>query len=417
VLSRVLGTIRDHALFERGDAVLVAVSGGPDSTALLHVLVELGPRLGITVRAATVDHGLRPEAADEAAQVVEHCRKLGVRCQCVVVDVGRAKRRHVSLQEAAREARLGALERLAAELGCNKVALGHTADDQAETVIFRIVRGTGIAGLAGIPYQRGVFVRPLLDVRRSELLRYLAKRKLAFVTDPSNADRHYARARVRHDLLPMLARENPRVVEALLGLAGDARAAPSRPWLRALPSDLYLPRRTLAMVDRLVARRQGTRSVAARGGAIVVRYGEVAWAARAAATGGDAAAAVAGPAAITGPGHYHTDGAAASAVSITRQASCPSEAGTACFDWAALTWPLSLRRPQPGDRMRPRGGRGSRKLSDLLVDAKIPRDQRADLPVLCDRNGDILFVPGLRPSELGRPGVGTRDFCAVRVAR
>ena len=170
MLSRVLGTIREHGLLAKGDRVLVAFSGGPDSTALLHVLAKLAPRLGFTLTAASVDHGLRPESAEEAREVGRRCRRMGVACEVVVVDVVQARRPHVSVQEAARNTRLAALERAAARLDCTKIALGHTADDQAETVLFRILRGTGIAGLAGIPYQRGLFVRPLIDERRAELV-------------------------------------------------------------------------------------------------------------------------------------------------------------------------------------------------------------------------------------------------------
>src|SRR5256885_9353009 len=178
MLSTMLRTIRDHALFAAGDRVLVAVSGGPDSTALLDALVTLAPRLGIVVEAATVDHGLRPESAAEADTVVERCRAMGVACARVAVDVRAARGRHVSWQDAARRARLGAPEALAAARGGARVALGHTADDQVETVLFRIVRGTGVAGLAGIPYRRGSFVRPLLDVRRREVLRHLDRKSV-----------------------------------------------------------------------------------------------------------------------------------------------------------------------------------------------------------------------------------------------
>src|SRR3954447_12808889 len=183
MLSTMLRTIKEHTLVAAGDRVLVAVSGGPDSTALLHGLLVLAPRLGLTLEAAVVDHGLRPESTAEAAEVLERCRAAGVGCAVLQVDVRAARGRHVSWQDAARRARLGALEGEARRLGCPRVALGHTADDQAETLLFRIVRGTGVVGLAGIPYQRDPFVRPLLDVRRREVLAYLRRRRLPFIED------------------------------------------------------------------------------------------------------------------------------------------------------------------------------------------------------------------------------------------
>ena len=418
MLSLVLRTIREHGLLAKGERVLVAVSGGPDSTALLHVLNALAARLDITLVAASVDHGLRPEAAAEAGEVRRRCQGLDIACEVMRVDVRQARRPHVSVQEAARNARLAALEEAAGRLDCAKIALGHTADDQAETVLFRILRGTGIIGLAGIPYQRGSFVRPLLDVRRAQILAYLAKRKLEFFSDPANLDRHYARSRIRHDLLPILARENPRVVDGLLALAREARGEHSRSWQKSLPRDLYLSRRTCATVDRLVRAGAGTRTVVVSGGAIVVSYGKLTWVPL--PEGSPLAPEVTPPLELTvaGPGTYRLGEPPAPAIELTRPSAGAWPRGrVACFDPAKLRWPLVLRGARPGDRMAPRGGRGRRKLSDLLIDAKIGREARTALPLLCDAAGTILFVPGLRPSECGRPGADTRQWFEVRVAR
>ena len=230
MLSAVLRTIAAHALLERGDRVIIAVSGGPDSMALLHILWELRDRLGLTLEVAGIDHGLRPAAAEELELVRARAEALGLPFIGLAVDVAR-HRRGAGLQDAARRARLGALATLAAEHGARRVALGHQADDQAETVLFRIVRGTGLAGLQGIPYRREPFVRPLLDLTRAEILRYLRRRSIPFVADPSNANLRFARARIRHRHLPALAEENPRVAEALVALArrGARREAGARP--------------------------------------------------------------------------------------------------------------------------------------------------------------------------------------------
>jgi tRNA(Ile)-lysidine synthase len=416
VLSRVLATIREHDLLCRGDRVLLAISGGPDSMALLHALAVLAPRLGVALRAVAVDHGLRAEAAGEAREVRRICQRLGIPCEVATVDVRQARRSHVSVQEAARNARLRELEAVAARLGCTKIALGHTADDQAETVLFRLLRGTGVAGLAGIPYGRGPFVRPLLDVRRAQILAFLAKRRIEFFSDPSNADRRYARPRIRHDVLPMLARENPRVVEALLALSREARTESPRPWLASLPKNLYLPSRTLAVVDRLVRKGEGTRAVSVEGGTIVVRYGTVTWLPEGRAALTDRRAAAPAERLVTGPGKYAIGDSPS--IEIGAMSSEPCRDGSAaCFDRAKVRWPLVVRGMRPGDRMAPRRGRGSRKLSDLFIDAKIPRQERASLPVLCDALGAILFVPGLRASESGRPDATTREWFVVHVAR
>jgi tRNA(Ile)-lysidine synthase len=422
VLSVVLRTLREHGLVAVGDRVLVGISGGPDSTALLHALVTLAPRLRIFVQAACVDHRLRPESAEEALAVVRRCRALGVDCEVLSVDVAAAKKAHVSLQAAARDARLAALDAAAERAGCTRIALGHTVDDQAETVLFRIVRGTGLAGLAGIPYVRGRFIRPLLDIRRAQILAYLHKRKLDYVSDPSNANRRFARSRIRHDILPLLARENPRVVEALLGLAREVQAGPGRAWRSALPPDLYLPGQTVRVIERLVREAGGTRTVSVPDGEIVVTYGQVAFVPQAPI----ANPATAAETIIEQLGTYRVLPPPAPSIRLTATSGFagPSpgplpQAGheIAAFDRGKLGWPLRLRPIRPGDRMAPRGGRGSRKLSDLLIDAKIPRRERAVLPVLCDALGTVLFVPGLRPAECGRPTDKTRDLLQVHVLR
>lgn len=423
MLSRILRTIRDHSLFARDDHALVAVSGGPDSTALLYGLLALAPRLKLSLSVACIDHQLRVQSADEARMVAERCRSLGVRCDVVPVDVAKARRSHVSTQEAARVVRLAALEDTAKRLGCNKIALGHTADDQAETVLFRIIRGTGVRGLAGIPYRRDAFVRPLLDVCRSELLGYLTKRKITFFSDPSNISPRYARSRIRHEVLPMLRRENPRVVEALLSLSHEAQVCalgrvqrPVDDWRARLPAGVYLSRRAALSVDRAV-REGGTRQVAVRNGELVVRYGRVDWQPKSAGLPPMATPCPAQAISSTG-GRFRLCEPPAPAIEVLPV--CTEDWPTdnrACFDVAQLNWPLSLRSWRAGDRMAPRFGRGRRKLSDLLIDAKIPRRDRATLPILCDAAGTILFVPGLRPSEAGRPTNDTEGWIEVRVAR
>ena len=418
MLSRVLRTIRERALVASGDRLLVAVSGGPDSTALLYALAKVAPRLGISLVAACVDHRLRAESAEEARTVGRICQGMGIVCEVLEVDVRGARRAHVSLQEAARNVRLAALESAAGRLGCTQIALGHTADDQAETVLFRILRGTGLAGLAGIPYRRGPWIRPLLDVRRAQILAYLAKRKIEFFTDPSNANRRYARSRIRHDVLPALARENPRVVEALLALAREAQDKGVAPWRKDLPAELYLPRRTVDAVDGLMRKGGGARTVSVRKGELTVRDGKVSWLPR---KPGDVAQSKA-PARevqrVSGPGQYRIFDSPAPGLDIAPACSGAWPGGnSACFDTAKLEWPLCVRALRPGDRMAPRGGRGTRKLSDLLIDAKIPRQERAFLPVLCDASGAILCVPGLRPSEAGRPSGETLEWIEVHVLR
>jgi tRNA(Ile)-lysidine synthase len=403
MLSTMLRTIAARALFRPGDRVLVAVSGGPDSMALLHALWEARERLEIGLEVVGVDHGLRAAAAGELDLVSARADALEMPFLRLGVDVGRERRRGVSLQDAARRARLGALAALAEARGARRVALGHQADDQAETVLFRILRGTGLRGLGGIPYERAPFVRPLLDVRRSEILRYLRRRAIPFVEDPSNADLRFARARVRHQILPRLAEENPQVAAALVALAAAARGESET---LALPA---VSGRAAASIARLRA-RGGTAAVDVSGRRrVVVSYGQIQVEPRGAAPA--PAPGVRAALQIDGPGHYGWSGGTVEIAELAADAA--DSPGAAQFDPDRLTWPLIVRERQAGDRMFPRGGRGSRKLSDLMIDAKIARGSRADLPVVTTARNEVLFVPGLRPAEIGRPTPRTRRLLRV----
>lgn len=227
VLSMLPTTVR--ATFARrqlavaGDNLLVAVSGGADSLALLHALAELRidldlGRLGV----AHLHHGIRGDDAD-ADRDLTACAagRLGLPCHLGAADVpGLARRRGLSLEEAAREARYDFLHATALKHGYDRIAVGHTRDDQAETVLMALLRGAGPGGLRGMPFVHGQVIRPLLEVTRAEVLAFIAERKLRHREDPSNDDLAFTRNRIRHHVLPLLKREfNPEIVTALAELA------------------------------------------------------------------------------------------------------------------------------------------------------------------------------------------------------
>jgi tRNA(Ile)-lysidine synthase len=220
LVSQVEETLEERRLFSGAQRVLVACSGGPDSQVLLHVLSALRATHGCELIAASVDHGLRPEAAGELALVEALAGQLGLRFLKLQVTVPAGSSR----QAQARTARYAALLRCAAEHAAERIAVGHSLDDQAETVVARLLRGTSIEGLSGIvPRRADGVVRPLIDVRRVEIMAYAAHHDLPFARDPSNQDARYLRVRIRRDLLPALALENPRLPEQLAALAEDAR--------------------------------------------------------------------------------------------------------------------------------------------------------------------------------------------------
>lgn len=234
VLECVKATIRSHGMLAGGEHVVVAVSGGPDSMTLLHVLTRLAADWRLVLHAVHVDHGLRPESGAEAAQVKQWCAVFGVPCRVVTVRV--AERRSAtgeSIQEAARALRYAALEEAAATLESAsaaerarvRIAVGHTADDQAETILLRLLRGSGGMGLAGIPPVRGRVIRPLFDLRRDDVMAYCKAVSLPYLLDRSNESRAYLRNRIRHELIPHIESEyNPQFREVLRRLGEVLRA-------------------------------------------------------------------------------------------------------------------------------------------------------------------------------------------------
>lgn len=200
-----------------GSAIILAVSGGPDSTALLHGAAALAPDRGWRLTVAHLDHGLRPTSADEGASVAAAAASLGLPVEVRRVDVAAlAASEHRSLEDAGRQARYRFLEEVAAARGPEAlIGTAHTADDVAETILLRLVRGSGLRGLRGIPARRGRIVRPLLHARRAELRAALDAADVSYVIDPSNADVARARNRVRAELLPAMERLNPAAVDVL----------------------------------------------------------------------------------------------------------------------------------------------------------------------------------------------------------
>ncbi|MDE3076556.1 MAG: tRNA lysidine(34) synthetase TilS, partial [Chloroflexota bacterium] len=212
--NRVSGFITRYRMAEGGRLVVVAVSGGADSVCLLHLLTGQGCRVVV----AHLNHGMRGRAGDaDAAFVRELSERLGHRCVVERRDVPSLRReRALSLEEAAREARYEFLRAVAEREGAEAIFLGHTADDQVETFLMRLIRGAGLAGLSAMRSKQGILYRPLLSVWRTEVEDYLRERGLEWREDASNLDPRFFRNRVRHELMPLLVRLNPGVKEVLL---------------------------------------------------------------------------------------------------------------------------------------------------------------------------------------------------------
>jgi len=465
-LSRhVLASIRKHRLLAPGQHVLVAVSGGPDSVALLHVLRELAPALRLRLTAAHLDHRIRGRAAREDAAFVRRlCRGWHVPLVEGRSDVPRrARRKGISLEMAAREARYAFLGRALRRVRAPVVATGHTADDAAETVVLNLARGAGRAGLGGIPRAAAAHgarvVRPLLDVTRAEVVAWLERHGVAWREDVSNRDPAYLRNRVRHEVLPFLERTlNPNLRRTLTRTAELLRSEDD--WLEAVAGSLLrecraargdldagrfaahppaLQRRVLrqwlaqqgvpsgavdfAAVDRVVAlaagRGAGGRTPLAGGWEVCRARGRLglrrARAARAPAAF-RAAVCVPGETLLREQGLDITTGVEPGLVKDRSGAPGRLPARASLRRSAVGRRRLYVRSWRAGDRMKPLGLRGSKKLQDVFTDAKVPPARRRAVP-LFECAGEIVWVPGYRVAR-GWEVVDPRRACLqIRVAR
>ena len=224
---KIEAAVHRHGMIKAGDRVIAAVSGGADSVVLLHALHGLSGKLGMSLVAAHLDHGLRgEEGRGDAVFVADYAAALGLPCIVERADVaGYCRENGCSTEQGAREVRYGFLRRALLDRDADAVATGHTADDQAETVLMRLLRGSGSSGLSAIrPVRDGWIIRPLLDVTADEIAGYVRRHGLSFRVDRTNADRDLLRNRIRHHLVPMLRQEyNPRIVRGLGRLADVIR--------------------------------------------------------------------------------------------------------------------------------------------------------------------------------------------------
>lgn len=445
MLRVVQKTIQKQRLLRPGDHVLVAVSGGADSVALAYCLHFLRKKYRILITLAHLNHGIRGRAADQDALFVKELAwRLGLSCVLGKANVPRLKRaRGVSLEMAGREARYDFLERVAREVGANCIATAHTADDQVETVLLKLARGAGPQGLSGIPYcadRHGIpIIRPFRDVTHSEAVLFLRRHGLIWREDKSNSDMAFLRNRVRHQVLPLLeSRLNPQVRRAILRTAELLRE--ENEWMDSIACELWnqcveyakrdelsvdklnrLPlaarRRVLRLwlmsggvdadrlrfetidhVERLLVAPRGTRAVSISGALRVMRrYRSLVIQKKTAAVG----VAFREKVAVPGETILRDQGLriiAKWAAGIIRKRGVRAGDLPAAASLGAEALRHSLlyvRSWKAGDRIRPLGMAGSRKLQDLFVDQKIPRESRDRVPIF-ECRGDIVWIPGYR---------------------
>ncbi|MFH1970352.1 MAG: tRNA lysidine(34) synthetase TilS [Verrucomicrobiota bacterium] len=445
-LHSVIQTIRRHNLLARGQHILVGVSGGADSVALLAVLRRLAPAWKLRLTVAHLNHGIRgPAAAADAAFVADLARRwklefIGGRVNVPV----QARRRGISLEMAGRKARYGFFAEAARAHHCDAVATAHTADDQAETILLNLARGAGAAGLAGIPYigRHGALnvVRPLRDVGRKSVERFLARGRLAWREDATNANPAFLRNRVRHEVLPFLEeRLNPGIRLALLrasniltsenewlemltdrlfaecrgveagldanrlaGFPVAARRRVLRRWLETGGFDMeMLSFDVIERLDNLVTDRRGGRAMTLPGGGLVRRSGGVLTLSQ---RDNPSAQAFCVRLAVPGQTLLPKQGVRITTrigPGIVKERPAPVGALPARASLSLRAWRkrrLLARSWKPGDRMRPLGMQGTKKLQDIFSDGKVPPTLRHRLPVI-ECQGEIVWIPGFRIAQ------------------
>jgi len=454
VYPKVKKIIEKYRMISPGDKVLVAVSGGPDSVCLLHILNRLARDMSLVLHVLHINHGIRKrESRREARFVSELADRMGIPVSVRLIDVpSYARKKKLTLEEAARDMRYKALESLAKKLNAKKIALGHTASDQVETVLMHFLRGSGPQGLSGIPPVRrlgaALIIRPLIEIDRGQILNYLRENNLTFCLDSSNRRTEYFRNKVRLKLLPLLRKNYNKNIEGALLRLSEISKEENAYWDRVvervfrkvvsmglakisvdfkkfLRYNVVVQRRVLhRLLGGIVSLRQieTIRNLAHKGSQGKRIYLGKNLSIR---KEGDFLIFLSSPERrfkrfnypIRVPGK--NEFAELNLTLNTRIANfhpiSHKLVNTAYFDIDKINLKgLVLRNRREGDRFRPFGLRGTKKLSDFFIDSKIPRRLRDRVPLLVDGE-DILWVVGIRRADKARITEDTRRILEVQL--
>ena len=457
LIERVKKTIKAYDMLQAGDKVIVAVSGGPDSVCLLDVLHCMQDEFQITLVIAHFDHGLRPgEDQNETEFVRQLANSYGLEFYTARASSDLVHRGG-SLEERAREERYQFLEGVQRKVHAHKIAIGHQLDDQAETVLLRLLRGSGTQGLGAIPPVRdGIIIRPLIGISRKEISAYLVQKGLKWMEDSSNLSTVFMRNRIRRELVPLLKTYQPRILEILAKTAEIIRADESylnmeaEQWLEAHGSQaqghhISIPISRFSTLPEALQRRVLRRAIKRVRSSLC----RISWAHIELAQGlvsskkpqgeihlpGNLAVKkrydrfIISPRDTSGPNGYsytipgkgaYELKAIESTIEISEFVSPTIEhfghsPWIALLDRGKIDFPLTVRPYRPGDRFAPLGMKGTKKVHDLFVDKKIPLELRKRIPIVCSGQA-IIWVGGLRVDERFKITKATHKILRLKVS-
>jgi tRNA(Ile)-lysidine synthase len=456
IWDKLRASVTAHSMITVGDHILVGLSGGADSVCLLIMLCNIRSDYNLTVSAAYIDHGFRP---DETPAEIAFCRRLCSRLDAAfetgnIDPASYAKQKGMNKQEAARELRYKALQEIAMERGCAKIALAHNADDQAETVLMRLIRGSGNLGLTGIPPVRKPFIRPLIRITRNEIEDYLKNENAVYVTDSSNIKDDYLRNRIRHHIIPAIKSINRDFTDAITRTTDiiseeerylEIQVTKTLMRLISRKSDLTIELFLMPMesVDKAILRRVFRRAVSETRGLKGLGHIHIEDLVRLVKSGrsGDrlylpgSIRAIRAystliitsekPArlsdySVPGPGEFVL-AEASRILSIKIAARDELEdlgdgKNIACLDADKIRFPLIVRPRRDGDFFYPFGLGKRKKIQDFFTDEKVPRDLRDIVPLIISGN-DIALVAGFRVDDRYKVDHNTRKALIVEMSR
>ena len=457
MVSRIHAFIRENEMIKPNDRVLVGVSGGPDSICLLFVLHMLQKEMDFALFAVHVNHGLRGREADRDQNFVEKlCEEYGIPLLCCFQEVRKkAKEEKLTLEEAGRLCRYEVFEREAKRYGCNRIAVGHHGDDQAETMLFHLFRGTGLKGLAGMEPRRDEIIRPLLCVERREILEWLQEQGISWCEDSSHQEETYTRNRIRHTIMTCAKEQiNGSTVRHMIQTASElseiehfleeATTCAFRLCARREEEGIFLveesfqklqpllkgrlirlclskeegglkdiKRQHIKMVEELFRKQTGTCLCLPGGKKAIRQYGGV-------YLGEESEEEVTGRLekiqAVEIPGICRVMGKtwSFSLENAQKNQIIPEKTYTKWFDYDKIENYPVIRRRKPGDYLEINREHGHKKLKDYLINQKVPSRERERLLLLAD-GSHIIWIPGMRISEGYKVTKDTRQILKVQI--